>query len=191
MNTPLFFNSTSALSTQKPLSRTNTLLSTQTGCVSHRTTVMVFPFHHAPCFQVLVDSPCLLSSQPPRQCHYCNNLHHGICSKGQGSLGMNMKPRLVHSFTHFERLSSMQLIQLGMKLSAMLAFHASNILETSQKWITMCWGTLRSMQCCSECSQSNVVQNVLREIVRHKCDKTKRGTFQNVNLLPQPQPSLI
>ena len=52
---------------------------------------------------------------------------------GQGFHGTNMKPGHVNSLTHFDMLSSTQLIQDGMKFFPLFLFQQSNMYLTSQK----------------------------------------------------------
>ena len=138
MNTPFFFKSTSTLSKQKPLSRTNTLPPPQTGCVSHSRTPTVFPFlSHS----LLPSSSGWSLPSLKSTAQIMSLLQQPVTwysfLKGQGFLGTNMNPGHVYLFTHFDMLSLMQLIQLGMKLFAMLAFTSPKLPKIDNK----CWGT--------------------------------------------------
>ena len=125
-NTPFFFNSTSALSTQNYYQE-------QTPFHHHKQDVLVIVDSNGLCFFIMVFGLKFWWTLPSlKSITQIMSLLQQPASwysfpKGQGFLGMNMNPAHVCSFTYFNMLSLMQLIQLGMKVFDMLAFHASNI----------------------------------------------------------------
>ena len=122
-----------AFKTQKPLSSTNIFPLPQTGFVSHSRVPIVLP----------ISSNSLLLSCVGRSFLSCSSTAQMISESahpaswyslpnGHGFHGTNINPGQVYLLTHLLILSSMQLIQLGMKLLAIFLFQQSNISHTSQ-----------------------------------------------------------
>ena len=112
VHNPFFFNSTSAFSTQNPLSNTNTFPVAQTGLVNRRRIPQVLP--------------CSSNSLLPKFAGRSLPSHKSMTqimsesahpaswyslSNGHGLQGTYINPGHVYSFTHLDMLSSMQLIQ--------------------------------------------------------------------------------
>ena len=123
----------SAFKTQKPLSSTNTFPLRQTGFVSHSRVPIVLPISSNSLLLSCVrrsfpshssTTQMILESAQPASWYSLPN--------GHGFRGTNINPGQVFSLTHLLILSSMQLIQLGTKLLAILLFQQSNISQTSQ-----------------------------------------------------------
>ena len=112
-NKPFFFNSTSAFSTQHPLSDTNTFPVAQTSLVNWRRIPQILP--------------CLSNSLLPKFAGRSFPSHKAMAQmmlesaqpaswyslpNGHGLHGTYINPGHVYSFTHLDMLLSMQLIQV-------------------------------------------------------------------------------
>ena len=112
-NNPFFFNSTSAFSTQNPLSNTNTFPVAQTGLVNQRRIPQVLP-----CSSNSLLSKFAGQSLPSRKsmAQMMSESAHPASwyslPNGHGLRGTYINPGHVYSFTHLDMLSSMPLIQV-------------------------------------------------------------------------------
>ena len=102
-NNPFFFNSTSAFSTQNPLSNTNTFPVAQTGLVNRRRIPQVLPCSSNSLLPKLAGQSIMSESAHPASWYLLPN--------GHGLRGTYINPGHVYSFTHLDMLLSMQLIQ--------------------------------------------------------------------------------
>ena len=183
-----------AFKTQKPLSRTNIFPLPQTGFIRCSSIPNVLPNSSNSMLLSCVEqsfpshssnAQMMSESAHPASWYSLPNCH-GFC-------GTKINPGQVYSLTHLLMLSSMQLIQLSTKLSAIFLFQQSNISHTSQNRSWNSGGFLfvyiRSMQQFTICKRVSgyllvdSINNGIQEISgKHTLKKLKAVIIFSINV---------